>query len=203
MDADAGLKNLDLCLGLTDAAVYDYGDILSDRCTVQDAVVTHPGIPNLYFLTAPVEAAEFGLPKLINELKEYYDYVIIDSPAGLGTGFREAAAGADRAIVVSATDPSSCRDAGRTVQELNALGIRDVRLIINRVLPKILRSVKINLDDTVDTIGARLLGYIPEDKTVIIAAAKETPLTLCSEKGAAAAALRIAKRIDGQKVPII
>jgi septum site-determining protein MinD len=202
VDADAVLKNLDLFLGLTDAAIYDYGDVLAGRCTIEDAVTPHPGIQNLFFLTAPVEPPEPGLPRLIGELKRNYDYCLIDSPAGLGEGFREAAGGADKAIIVSLTDPSSCRDAGRTVQELNTLGIFDVRLIINRVQPSILRTIKANLDDTVDRIGARLIGYVPEDKSVIIAAAMETPLVLCSDGEAAAAFMRIAKRIDGKKVPI-
>jgi septum site-determining protein MinD len=149
-----------------------------------------------------VEAARPGLPELIKDLKKNYDYVIIDSPAGLGAGFHEASAGADKAIIVSSAEPSSCRDAARTVQELGELGIADVRLILNRVRPSVLRSVKMNLDDAIDRIGARLLGYIPEDKAVIIAAAMEKPLILHTRKGAAAAAMRIARRLDGQKVPI-
>jgi septum site-determining protein MinD len=202
VDADAGLKNLDLCLGISDISLYDYGDVISGRCRLEDAVTAHPDIPNLYFLTAPLESTEAGLPDIIADAKQHYDYVFIDSPAGLGQGFREAAIGADAAIIVSSTDPSSCRDANRTVQELEALGITDVRLILNRVQPSILRSIKENLDDMVDRIGARLLGYIPEDKNVILAAAKGIPLTLFTQKGSASAALRIAKRIDGQKVPI-
>jgi len=202
VDADAGLKNLDLCLGLSNSAVYDYGDVLAGRCSLEAAVVVHPDIRCLYFMTAPVESAAEGLPKIIKEAKKYYEYILIDSPAGLGAGFREAAAGADRALVVSTTEPSSCRDANRTVQELDALGIGDIRLIINRVQPSVLRSVKSNLDDAIDRIGARLIGYIPEDRNVALAAAREIPLLLYTKKGAAAAALRIARRLAGQKIPL-
>ena len=187
VDGDAVLKNLDLSLGLADTALYDYGDVIAGRCTLNDAIIPHPAIENLHFLTAPVEQPGPGLPKLINEIKNSFDYCLIDSPAGLGFGFREAAGGADKALIVSLTDPSSCRDAGRTVQELNTLGIYDVRLIINRVQPSILRTIKTNLDDIIDRIGARLLGYIPEDRSVIISAAMETPLVLCSDGEAAAA----------------
>ena len=162
VDADAGLKNLDLCLGLADRAVLDFGDVISGRCGLDAAVIAHPELPRLFFLTAPVEpisSAEEagGLARLISFTKTVFDYCLIDSPAGLGIGFAAASRSADSAIIVSASDPSSCRDSGRVVMELKEMGIKDVRLIVNRVRRGILSRSGQTIDDAVDAIGARLL----------------------------------------------
>lgn len=207
VDADAGLKNLDLCLGLADRAVLDFGDVIGGRCGLNDAVIPHPLISRLFFLTAPVdpigsaeEAAAFA--RLILYAKEVFDYCVIDSPAGLGLGFTAAASAADCAIVVSASDPSSCRDSGRVVMELKELGTEDIRLVVNRVRRRILARTGQTIDDAVDSIGARLLGIVPEDRRVILAAAAQTPLALSGAGAALAAFERIARRIEGEKVPI-
>lgn len=202
IDADAGLKNLDLQLGLLDGSVFDYGDVIAGRCSVEDAVSPHPNIPGLFLLSAPIDTDVCGLPQLVGRLKADYDYCLIDCPAGIGQAFREACAGADSAIVVSYSDLSSCRDCGRVVQELNTLGIYNIRLIINRVRRGVLRSVGSTLDDTVDSIGARLIGYVPEDKNVIVSSMLASPFLLSSTGGATAAYTRIAKRIRGQKAPL-
>lgn len=207
IDADAGLKNLDLCLGLSDKAIFDFGDVISGRCGLDEAVIPHPGLPRLFFLTAPVEpitsvqVAE-GLTHLITFAKTVFDYCIIDSPAGLGTGFTAAAAAADCAVIISASDPSSCRDSGRVVMELREMGTEDIRLVVNRVRKGILARTQQTIDDAVDAIGARLLGIVPEDKQVILSAAAQTPLALAKECSALAAFNRIARRIDGHRVPI-
>lgn len=207
IDADAGLKNLDLCLGLTDRAVFDFGDVIQGRCSLDAAVVAHPDIPRLFFLTAPVDPIVSpgdaqGLIRLIRFAKDVFDYCVIDSPAGLGPGFTAAASAADSAIIVSASDPSSCRDSGRVVMELKELGITDIRLVVNRVRKSILHRTKQTIDDAVDSIGARLLGIVPEDREVILAAAAQTPLVLRRDCAALAAFDRIACRIEGEKLPI-
>ena len=205
IDADAGLKNLDLCLGLSDKAVFDFGDVINGRCGLEAAVIPHPQLPRLFFLTAPVDSAEEaeGLTRLIRFTRDIFDYCIIDSPAGLGSGFTAAAAAADCAIVVSASDPSSCRDSGRVVMELREMGVEDPRLVVNRVRKNILFRTKQTIDDAVDSIGARLLGIVPEDKQVILAAAAQQPLALSKNCDALSAFDRIARRIDGEKVPIL
>lgn len=207
VDADAGLKNLDLCLGLADRAVMDFGDVLGGRCRLGDAVIAHPSLPRLFFLTAPVdpiatagEAAAFG--RLIDHAKQAFDYILIDAPAGLGCGFAAAAAAADRAVIVSASDPSSCRDSGRIVMELKEMGLSDIRLVVNRVRRHILSRTRQTIDDAVDSIGARLLGIVPEDRAVIIAAAAQKPLALSGSCPALTAFERIARRMDGEKVSL-
>lgn len=207
IDADAGLKNLDLCLGLADKAVLDFGDVIKGRCGLDAAVIAHPEIPRLFFLTAPVEPISTseeaeGLARLIRYVKDVFDYCLIDSPAGLGAGFSAAASAADSAVIVSASDPSSCRDSGRVVMELKEMGMSDIRLVVNRVRRGILSRTKQTIDDAVDSIGARLLGIVPEDKQVIITAAAQKPLALCKDSAALSAFERIARRMDGEKAPI-
>lgn len=207
IDADAGLKNLDLCLGLADRAVFDFGDVLRGRCGLEEAVVAHPQLPRLFFLTAPLEPLESAediaaFKRLVRFVSSVFDYCLIDAPAGLGPGFTAAAAGADSAVIVSASDPSSCRDSGRIVQELAQLGVGDVRLVVNRVRRTILHRARLTIDDAVDSIGARLLGVVPEDRRVILAAAAQKPLALSPDSSALAAFDRIALRLTGKKIPV-
>ena len=206
IDADAGLKNLDLCLGLSDKAFFDFGDVINSRCSLRQAVVSHPDLPRLFFLTAPVEpiseAESGGFSELIRFVKGVFDYCLIDSPAGLGVGFSAAASAADCALIVSACDPSSCRDSGRVVMELASIGVSDIRLIVNRVRRSILFKTKTTIDDAVDSIGARLIGLVPEDRQVILSGASQRPLALCRTSAAYAAFRRIARRLDGENVPL-
>jgi septum site-determining protein MinD len=207
LDADMGLKNLDLCLGLSDLAVLDFLDVLDGRVPLSDAVVAHPRVSNLFFLTAPVsagpEAVSFeSMQALILEIKRTFDFCVIDSPAGIGSGFRLAACCADKALVVATTDCTSYRDAARVVIELTAMGLSDIRLIVTRVRPSLLSRMQATIDDSGDAVGAQLIGIVPEDKAVILAANSGIPLNLFEDKGAAKALKRTAQRLLGQKIPI-
>ena len=206
LDGDVGLKNLDLVLGLADAAVTDFTDVISGRVPLEDAVIPHPDIQHLWLLSAPVsmrpEDIDPGdMAGLKQTLRQSYDYVLIDAPAGIGTGFHLCAAGADMAIVVSGGEPASLRDAERTAAELYAMGLKDVRLLINRYKRRLLKWTCSTMDDYIDRVGARLVGIVAEDESVSRAAALETALVLCDSK-AAFQFLRVAKRITGQKVPV-
>jgi septum site-determining protein MinD len=206
VDADAGMRNLDLCLGMSDRAVMDFGDALHGRCGLEDAVAPHPDVPRLFFLPAPLapltEEEQHGFVRMVRFAGTIFDYVFIDAPAGIGPGFQAAGEAADQALIVSSADPSSCRDSARAVAELHALGIRNVRLIVNRVRRSILIGTKQTLDDAVDLIGARLLGYVPEDRHVLLAAGAQRPLVLSKSSSALDAYRRIAGRITGDKIPI-
>ena len=204
MDADAELRNLDLCLGLGDQALLDYGDVLNGACTLERALVASEHYPELRLLAAPTEPVEAGLGELISRLREDYDYCILDYPAGLGAVPEEAAALSDLALVVVTADPCSQRDAERTAQLLREKGCGEARLLMNRVNERLLRSQETTLDDSIDQVGLRLIGYVPEDSRVTLALAQGIPLLQYGKgrRGAAAAFRRIAKRIDGQKAPI-
>lgn len=204
IDLDIGLRNLDLVLGLSDRAVMDFLDVMEYRCSLLSACVEQPEIKGLYLLTAPLspdglEAERFC--QVVADAKDCFDFVFMDSPAGLGGGFQLALGAADRAVVVSAVDPAALRDAQRTVAELHALP--QLHLVMNRVQPKLIRKLRTSIDSAMDAAGLPLLGVVPEDPAVTLAAAAGVPLVLTTYKGAAPAYLNIAKRILGQRVPLL
>lgn len=187
----------------------DFSDIIEGRSSFEKAIVAHPKINNLYFLTAPVSIAPDSIsPKdmksLIERIKNDYDFVLIDSPAGIGSGFQLSVCGADSALVVATTDASSYRDAARVVMELMDRDLHDIRLIVNRIRPSLLKSMKSTIDDAVDSVGIQLIGIVPEDKAVILSSNAGIPLTVYrgKSKGAAGAFMRISKRLAGQKIGI-
>ena len=138
---------------------------------------------------------------LLAEARERYDEILIDSPAGLGAGFRLATCAADRAIVVAVSDPSSLRDAQRVVSQLGR--IETAHLVVNRVRPRLLRRQGVTIDDAMDTAGLPLLGLVPEDANVILAASSGQPVAQFTQRGAAQAYGNIARRLLGQTVPLM
>ena len=207
IDLDIGLRNLDISLGMTDRALMDFTDVVEGRCTLERAAVEHPVIRGLYLLTAPVRPTPDALDEekmkaMLLQARAQFDYILIDSPAGLGSGFRLAVCGADRAVVVSTNDSSALRDAQRTVVELGRR-LDTIHLVMNRIQPKLLRRLRTTIDDAMDAAGLPLLGVVPEDSQVILAANTGEPLILFSRKGAALAYLNIAKRLMGQRVPLM
>lgn len=206
IDGDVGLRNLDITLGMTDAALMDFSDVISGRCELSRAVAPHPAVANLYLLTAPLTLpgdfpGESGFRALLEQARQLYDYVLIDSPAGLGEGFRLSVCAADRAIVAAMSDPSSLRDAQRVVSQLADMDT--VHLVVNRVRGSLLRRLGKTIDDAMDTAGLPLLGLVPEDAQVILAAGSGRALLLVSQRGAAQAYRNIARRITGQQVPLM
>jgi septum site-determining protein MinD len=204
VDADAELRNLDLYLGLGDQALLDFGDVLAGRCTLEKALVAAEGFSSLQLLPAPQGPAEPGPEALAEQLREACDCCIIDYPGGLAAA-DEAARVADRALVVATADPCSHRDGERTAQLLRGGAGPECFLLMNRVSPRLLREENLTLDDSMDQVGLRLIGYVPEDRRVSLALAAGMPLLAADKRtgrGAAAAFRRIAKRLDGQRVPI-
>lgn len=205
IDCDVGLKNLDLVLGLTDISLMSFEDVMMGRAGLSDGAVAHPNIENLYFLTAPsvltpesIDCDKMG--ELLNRVREEFEYCIIDGPAGVGAGFRLAAANSDMAIIVANGDAMSLRDGQRTTMELTKLGVTDVKLVLNRVRPKLMAQVRANADDMIDTVGAQLLGIIPDEEGIMKAGCTETPVVLTDDKNAREPFLRIARRVTGERV---
>lgn len=205
IDMDIGLRNLDISLGLSDRALMDFADVALGNCPLARAAVSHPDLPNLSLLTAPMRLPPHvtagSIRALLRTARDRYDYIFIDCPAGLGPGFQLATCGTDRALVVATNDASSLRDAQRAVEELYHL--RQVHLVMNRIQPKLLRELRTTIDDAMDAAGLPLIGVIPEDRRVILAANMGRPLILEGRRGAANACLNIAKRIEGYRVPIM
>ena len=207
IDCDIGLKNLDLAMGLTDDAVWDFSDVISGRVEAQSAIIPHPDIENLFFLSAPsdmfsddVDPALFS--SLIKSAKSDFDYILMDSPAGLGSGFRLAASSADMAIIVSTWDAASLRDGQKAVGILRRMGVGDVKLIVNRVNPQAFAKTHATVDDIIDVVGAQLIGVVGEDEAVSLAANLEKPLMLFGDRRLCGQFTRIARRVAGERVPL-
>ena len=207
IDCDVGLRNLDISLGLTDHCPLSFLDVLEGGYKLTDAT-THPDFPALHFLTAPmnrppeqIDASRFA--DFLMDARRSYDFIFLDAPAGVDAGFRLATATADRCIIVTGAGPAALRDAMRTGEVLELMGKRNVRLVVNRIQPKLFRSMHITVDDLMDASGLPLLGIIPEDPTVTLAATFNRPLLLYKPRSAASkAGLRISKRILGLPVPV-
>ena len=208
LDCDIGLRNLDLALGLTDRALMDFTDVAQGRCSLEEAAVEHPLLPGLFLLTAPMRlrspvVTEEEMADLLTEVREKFDYCLLDAPAGLGAGFLLATCAADRCVVVTTSDATSLRDAQHTVMELNRFPTGSIHLVVNRVRRKLLRSMHATLDDAIDKAGLPLLGVVPEDDALLVCLNKGTPLLLADSPQAATAYRNIARRIRGEKAPLL
>ena len=204
IDLDIGLRNLDLTLGMSDRVVMDFTDVMEYRCTLLSAATEHPEIRNLFLLTAPHSSPGLDQNRfkaVVDEAGDCFDFIFMDSPAGLGEGFQLAMTAADRVIVVSTVDPAALRDAQRTVAELHTL--TQLHLVMNRVQPKMIFKLRTSIDSAMDTAGLPLLGVVPEDPNVTMATAAGVPLVLSTHKGASPAYLNIAKRLLGERVPLL
>ena len=204
IDCDVGMRNLDIALGLSHLGALSFREALEYGL---EKAAQHPQFPSLRFLTAPmncsvdaVNTEEFG--KLLEQARSGFDYVLLDAPAGIEAGFCLAAGHADRIVVVTGSDPASVRDAGRAGQLLHTMGKQNIRIIVNRIHPKMIKTMRLTVDDIMDRTGLPLLGIVPEDPEVVLAAAFEQPLLKYTKKGAAAACRRIAKRIQGRRVAV-
>lgn len=206
IDCDVGLRNLDISLGMSEQSVLSFLDVCESRYSLDQAAV-HPTFPNLHFLTAPmncgpeqVDAKSFA--SMLRKARNLFDYVLLDAPAGIDAGFRLAAKQADRVILVTGADPAAIRDAARAGDLLELMGKNNVRLIVNRVNEKMASSMKMTIDDVMDEAGLPLLGIVPDDPNVVLAATFGKPLLRYTRRGAGAACRRIAKRIQGMPEPI-
>jgi len=206
IDCDVGLRNLDISLGLSENGSLSFMDVCSGDYRL-DQAACHPVYPKLFFLTAPVRGCAdsvdlqvFG--DMLRQARDDFDYVFLDAPAGIDAGFRLAACYADRILLVAGADPASIRDAARAGEMLERMGKHNVRLVVNRVNKKLFSSISVTVDDVMDDTGLPLLGVVPEDPNVILAAAFGKTLLQMGNRGAAKACRCIAKRIQGIPVPI-
>ncbi len=207
VDCDITLRNLDLALGLSDSAMMDFCDVAKGRCTLSSATVTHHKYSQLHLLTAPqtadaLEVSQSQMSQLAKNIRENFDYCLIDAPAGLGLGFRLATFCADSVVVVTTTDNSALRDAQRTVMELNHFPKGSVHLAVGRVQKKMLKALHTTIDDAIDTAGLPLIGVIPEDSDVPSALNRGIALRDFNFY-AARAYENIARRLSGEKVPLM
>lgn len=207
VDADMGLRSLDLMLGVSDRVIFDISDVLSGDCETGKAIIV-TDYHDLHLLPAPQsDCADMSdseiICKLYSGLASYYDYVLVDSPAGVGSSITAPVAVADSAIVVATGDPVCIRDAERMAQILRQKGAVSLRLVLNRVDPKLIRKkILPDLDTAIDGTSVQLIGIVPDDRHVTVAAAAGKPVTVF-RKGAAQAFRNIAARLDGEEIPLM
>lgn len=209
LDCDITLRNLDLALGLTDKALMDFSDVIAGRCSLSDAAADHPKYPKLHLLTAPLspggqlDVTDEQMRQLLDQVRQEYDYCLIDAPAGLGQGFRLATGCADCVVVITTTDASALRDAQHTVMLLDKrFTTESLFLVVGRVQKKLLRALHSTIDDAMDAAGLPLLGVVPEDGDVPYALNRGIPLRDINYY-AARAYENIARRITGHQVPLM
>ena len=206
IDCDVGLRNLDISLGLSDMGALSFRDVSEGGYSLTQAT-RHPAFETLFFLTAPMNCSAENVDmtafsQMLRIARGRYDYIFLDAPAGVDAGFQLAATFADRVLLVTGADPAAVRDAGRAGELLELMGKSDVRLIVNRVNRKMVDAMALTVDDIMDQAGLPLIGVVPEDPEVTLAAAFSRPLLYQTRKGAAAACRRIAKRLQGMRVSI-
>ena len=209
VDLDIGLRNLDVALGLDEKVVYDLVDVLEKKCRLREAVICHTKIEKLHHMAASQTREKEDvdpekLKVLFKELRENYDYVLIDSPAGIEIGFQNAILCADRALLVTILETAAVRDADKVLEQLSKKGMKKSELILNRVRPDLVkRGIMLSVAEAIEWLGVGLLGLVPEDESVILQS-MQGALCAAKEKSPAGKAYRnIARRITGEEVPLL
>lgn len=209
VDTDIGLRNLDVVMGLENRIVYDIVDVVEEKCKLRQALIKDKRFEQLFLLPAAQTRDKNAVTveqmnDLCNKLRESFDYIIIDCPAGIEQGFKNAIAGADRAIVVTNPEVSAVRDADRIIGLLEANEINDIRLVINRIRHDMVRrGDMMNKEDIIEILAIKLLGLVPDDESIIVSTNKGEPAILDNKSLAGQAYKNIARRILGDDVPML
>ena len=209
VDTDIGLRNLDVVLGLENRIVYDLVDVVEGTCKVRQALIRDKRYEKLYLLPAAQTRNKNAvspeqMKELIGQLEREFDYVIIDCPAGIERGFKNAIAGARSAIVVTVPEVSSVRDADRIIGLLSSGGIDDVQLLINRIRPDLVkRGDMLAIEDTLEILGIDLIGVIPEDEMIFRSSNLGEPAVTDKSSRAGEAYMNVTRRILGENVPLM
>jgi septum site-determining protein MinD len=209
IDSDIGLRNLDVVLGLENRIVYDLVDVVEGRCRLQQAMIRDKRLPDMYLIPAAqtrdksaVTASD--MVRICEQLKEEMDWILIDSPAGIEQGFRNALAPADLILVVTNPEVSAVRDADRVIGLVEAEQKGPSKLIINRLNSALVkRGDMLNADDVQDLLAVELIGIIPEDELVLISTNRGQPVVLDQKSCAGLAFKNIARRLNGEEVPFM
>lgn len=209
VDADIGLRNLDVVMGLENRIVYDLIDVVEGHCRVRSALIKDKRFDNLFLLPAAQTREKDAvnpeqMEKLITELKQEFDYVLVDCPAGIEQGFKNAIAGADLAIIVTTPEVSAVRDADRIIGLLEAGELFEPQLIVNRIRPDMIRrGDMMTTDDMIDILAIKLLGIVPDDESIIVSTNKGEPAVLDKKSVSGQAFRNIVRRLEGASVPFL
>lgn len=207
IDTDIGLRNLDVVMGLENRIVYNLVDVVEGHCRVKQALIKDKRYPGLYLLPCAQTRDKTAvnpeqMRKLTQQLKEQFDYILLDCPAGIERGFQNAIAGADRAIVVTTPEVSAIRDADRIIGLLHAYEVGRVDLVVNRLRSEMIkRGDMMSVADVVDILSVDLIGAVYDDEAVVVSTNHGEPL-VCGDTVAGRAYMNICNRILGEEVPI-
>lgn len=208
IDTDIGLRNLDVVMGLENRIVYNLVDVIEGNCRLKQALIKDKKHSNLFLLpSAQTRDKSAVLPeqmiKLIEQLKNDFDYILLDCPAGIEQGFKNAIAGADRALVVTTPEVSAIRDADRIIGLLEANDIKDYKLILNKIrMDMVQKGDMMSIDDVVEILSIDLIGAVPDDENIVISTNQGEPL-VGSDTPAGCAYMNICRRILGEDVPLM
>lgn len=208
VDADIGLRNLDVVMGLENRIVYDLVDVVEGFAKLRNALIKDKRFENLYLLPAAqtrdkTAVSPEQMQELVRQMKEEFDFVLIDSPAGIEQGFRNAVVGADRALVVATPEVSSVRDADRIIGLLEAQEKHKPQLIINRIRASMVRKGDMmDIDDMIEILAIELVGVVPEDEAIVVSTNRGEPAVLNAASRAGEAYREITRRLMGESVPI-
>ncbi|MCX8129232.1 MAG: septum site-determining protein MinD [Clostridia bacterium] len=209
IDTDIGLRNLDVVMGLENRIVYDLVDVVEGTCRIKQALIKDKRYENLYLLPAAQTRDKSAVSpeqmiKLCDELKEEFDYILVDCPAGIEQGFKNAIAGASRAIVVTTPEVSAVRDADRIIGLLEANELRNPKLLVNRVrIDMVKRGDMMNIDDIIDILAIDLIGVVPDDEKIVVSTNKGEPAVTDNKSLAGQAYRNITKRVMGEDIPLL
>lgn len=207
IDADIGLRNLDIVLGMESRIVYDLVDLVEGRAKLRQAMIRHKHFTDLFLIPAAqsrdkTAVSPADMVQITDQLRSEFDYVLIDSPAGIERGFRNAVAPADEVLVVTNPEVSAVRDADRIIGLLEAEKKPNPRLILNRLKADMVRKGEMmSPEDVVDLLSIKLIGIVPEDETVVPSSNAGEPVTMMDGSRAGAAYKEIARRLIGEEVP--
>ena len=206
IDTDIGLRNLDVVMGLENRIVYNLVDVVENKCRIKQALIKDKRHPSLYLMPSAQTKDKTAVTpeqmvRMINQLREQFDYIILDCPAGIEQGFKNAIAGADRALVVTTPEVSAVRDADRIIGLLESGGIRDIRLIINRLRPEMIaKGDMMSVEDVLEILAVDLIGAILDDEQIVISTNQGEPLS--GKNSQAEEEYRnICRRLIGEDVP--
>jgi septum site-determining protein MinD len=209
IDADIGLRNLDVVMGLENRIVYDLVDVVEGRCRLRQAMIKHKQFEDLYLIPAAQTRDKTAISPadmihITDKLRNEFDYILIDSPAGIERGFRNAIAPADEVLIVTNPEVSAVRDADRIVGLLEAEHKRPGQLILNRLNAEMVKKGEmLSAEDVTDILALKIIGIVPEDEHVIPASNSGVPVTLNENSRAGIAFRNIARRITGENVPLM
>jgi len=209
IDADIGLRNLDVVMGLENRIVYDLVDIVEGTCRLKQALIRDKRVEGLYLIPAAqtrdkTAVSPEDMIALCNDLRREFDFIIVDSPAGIEQGFKNAMAPADRVLIVTTPEISAVRDADRIIGLLEAAGKGPGELVLNRLRPDMVqRGDMLDIDDVVDVLAIKLIGVVPDDEAIIISTNKGVPVIFENNSLASDAFKNIALRLNGENIPFL